>query len=133
MKSSREYLNLNAPQRAAVAYPVARWRRTRASNKTATVFRKPTFIPKFVIEKENPGVGKLSAKDHRECAQQSRSFLRGMGAEVQWVQSYVTGDKIYCVHVAPSRAPVREHASKGGFPANKISRVVTTMDPTTAE
>jgi hypothetical protein len=90
-------------------------------------------MPKFVIEREIPGAGNLSAQDLQAISQKSCSVLRGMGPEVQWVQSYVTGDKIYCVYVAPSEAAVREHASKGGFPANKISRVVTTIDPTTAE
>ncbi|HXM38982.1 MAG TPA: DUF4242 domain-containing protein [Gemmatimonadales bacterium] len=90
-------------------------------------------MPKFVIEREIPGAGKLSAKELQGISQKSCSVLREMGPEIQWVQSYVTGDKIYCVYVAPNEAAIRKHAQQGGFPANRISRVHTVIDPTTAE
>ena len=90
-------------------------------------------MPKFVIEREIPGAGKLSAKELQGISQKSCSVLREMGPQIQWVQSYVTGDKIYCVYVAPNEAAIREHAQQGGFPANRISRVHTVIDPTTAE
>ena len=90
-------------------------------------------MPKYVIERDIPGAGKLSAKELQGISQKSCGVLQGMGPQIQWVQSYVTDDKIYCVYVAPNEEAVREHARKGGFPANKISRVRTTIDPTTAE
>jgi len=90
-------------------------------------------MPKYVIERDIPGAGKLSAKELQGISQKSCGVLQGMGPQIQWVQSYVTDDKVYCVYVAPNEEAVREHARKGGFPANKISRVRTTIDPTTAE
>jgi hypothetical protein len=90
-------------------------------------------MPKYVIEREIPGVGALSAAELQAVSQKSCSVLRSMGPEVQWVQSYVTGDKIYCIYIAPDEAAVREHAARGGFPANRISAVVSVIDPTTAE
>jgi hypothetical protein len=90
-------------------------------------------MPKFVIERDLPGAGKLSPADLKGVAQKSCSVLRGMGPQIQWVHSYVTDDKIYCVYVAPDEAAVREHAKQGGFPANKVSQVRTTIDPVTAE
>ncbi|MFM7051345.1 MAG: DUF4242 domain-containing protein [Planctomycetota bacterium] len=90
-------------------------------------------MPKFVIEREIPGAGNLSAADLQAISQKSCGVLRGMGPQIQWLHSYVTGDKVYCVYLAPNEAAVREHASQGGFPANRISRVVTVIDPTTAE
>jgi hypothetical protein len=90
-------------------------------------------MPKFVIEREIPGAGKLSPKELQGISQKSCSVLKGMGPQIQWVQSYVTDDKIYCVYVAPDEDTVRKHAKEGGFPANKISRVHSTIDPTTAE
>ena len=90
-------------------------------------------MPKFVIEREIPGAGKLSSKELQGISQKSCSVLKGMGPQIQWVQSYVTDDKIYCVYVAPDEETVRKHAQQGGFPANKISRVHSTIDPTTAE
>jgi hypothetical protein len=89
-------------------------------------------MPKYVIEREIPGVGKLSAAELHGVAQKSCGVLAGMPA-VQWVESHVTGDKIYCVYIAPNEEAVREHARRGGFPANSVSRVVTTIDPTTAD
>ena len=90
-------------------------------------------MPKFVIERDLPGAGKLSPADLKGVAQKSCSVLRGMGPQIQWVHSYVTDDKIYCVYVAPDEAAVREHAKQGGFPANKVSQVRTVIDPVTAE
>lgn len=90
-------------------------------------------MPKFVIERDIPGAGKLSAQDMQAVSQRSCAVLREMGPQIQWVQSYVTDDKIYCVYVAPNEEAVREHARQGGFPANKVSRVRAMIDPTTAE
>ncbi|MES2119920.1 MAG: DUF4242 domain-containing protein [Pseudomonadota bacterium] len=90
-------------------------------------------MPQFVIEREMPGVGQLGPADLKGASQTSCSVLRDLGPEIQWVQSYVTDDKIYCVYRAPNEEMIREHATRGGFPANKISRVRTTIDPTTAE
>ena len=90
-------------------------------------------MPKFVIEREIPGVGKLSAADLQAISQKSCGVLQNMGPKIQWLHSYVTDDKIYCVYIAPDEATVREHATKGGFPANKVSRIATMIDPTTSE
>ena len=90
-------------------------------------------MPKFVIERDIAGAGKLPKQELQAISQKSCSVLQGMGPQIQWVQSYVTDDKIYCVYVAPDEAAVRAHAQKGGFPANKVSRVWTIIDPTTAE
>ena len=90
-------------------------------------------MPKFVIEREIPGAGKLSAADLQAISQKSCGVLQNMGPKIQWIQSYVTDDKIYCVYIAPDEATVREHAAKGGFPANRVSRIATMIDPTTSE
>ena len=90
-------------------------------------------MPKFVIERDMPAVGKLSASDLRSASQKSCGVLQRMGPQIQWVQSFVTDDKIYCVYVAPDEASVRTHAQQGGFPANSIARVRSVIDPTTAE
>lgn len=90
-------------------------------------------MPKYVIEREIPGAGKLSAADLKGIAQKSCSVLRDMGHSVQWVHSYVTGDKIYCVYNAPNEEAVRRHATQGGFPANRVSQVTSIIDPVTAE
>jgi hypothetical protein len=89
-------------------------------------------MPKYVIEREIPGAGKLSAEQLQAISQKSCGVLKGMPA-VQWLQSFVTDDKIYCVYIAPDEAAVREHATRGGFPANSVSRIRTMIDPTTAE
>jgi len=89
-------------------------------------------MPKYVIEREIPGAGDLSAQQLQAISQKSCSVLRGM-SEVQWLHSYVTGDKIYCVYIAPNEELVREHARQGGFPANRVSQVTAEIDPTTAE
>lgn len=90
-------------------------------------------MPKYVIERDIPGAGALSAEDLAGISQKSCSVLQEMGPLIQWVQSYVTDDKIYCIYIAPDEKAVREHAEKGGFPANSICAVSTVIDPTTAE
>ena len=90
-------------------------------------------MPKFIIERELPGAGNLSEAEMQGVSQKSCSVLHGMGPQIQWVQSFVTDDKIYCVYIAPNEEMVREHARQGGFPANKVSRVRSMIDPTTAE
>ncbi|WP_392887472.1 DUF4242 domain-containing protein [Pseudomonas migulae] len=89
-------------------------------------------MPKFVIEREIPGAGTLSERDLKAAAQKSCRTLRDL-PEVQWQQSYVTADKLYCVYLSPNEELIREHARQSGFPANSISRVTTIIDPTTAE
>jgi len=90
-------------------------------------------MPKFVIEREIVGAGKLSSGDLHAISQKSCSVLRAMGPSIQWVHSYVTDDKIYCVYVAPDEETVRRHAVQGGFPANSVARVRAVIDPVTAE
>jgi hypothetical protein len=90
-------------------------------------------MPKFVIERDIPGLGQLTPQELRAVSQKSCSVLKQLGPQVQWVHSYVTQDKMYCVYVAPDEESVRKHAQEGGFPANRISHVVTVIDPTTAE
>ena len=90
-------------------------------------------MPRFVIEREIPGAGKLSPQELQAIAQKSCSVLDQLGPKIQWVQSFVTGDKIYCVYVAPDEQLVREHARQGGFPANSVAEVTSIIDPTTAE
>ena len=90
-------------------------------------------MPKFVIERELAGAGKLPKEELRAISEKSCGVLQSMGPEIQWVQSYVTDDKIYCVYIAPDAETVRAHAQKGGFPANSVARVRSVIDPTTAE
>jgi hypothetical protein len=90
-------------------------------------------MPKFVIEREIPGASKLSAEQLQAISQKSCGVLRNLGPSIQWVHSYVTGDKIYCIYIAPNEDLVREHAELGGFPANRISQITTIIDPTTAD
>jgi hypothetical protein len=90
-------------------------------------------MPKFVIEREIPGAGKLSPEELHGISQKSCGVLKELGPQVQWLESYVTDDKVYCVYIAPDEAAVREHATRGGFPANRVSQVRTMIDPTTAE
>lgn len=90
-------------------------------------------MPKYVIEREIPGAGDLTPEQLRAISQKSCAVLSRMGPQIQWLHSYVTGDKIYCVYLAPDEGAIREHASRGGFPANRISQVRTVIDPTTAE
>ncbi|HAO31370.1 MAG TPA: DUF4242 domain-containing protein [Candidatus Competibacter sp.] len=90
-------------------------------------------MPKYLIERELPGAGKLSPADLKAVSQKSCSVLRNLGPQIQWVQSYVTDDKIYCVYIAPNAEMVKQHAEQGGFPANRISEIKVGIDPTTAE
>ena len=90
-------------------------------------------MPKFVIEREIPGLGKMSEAELRAVAKKSVGILKDMGPQIQWLQSFVTGDKLYCVYLAPDEAAVLEHARRGGFPANRVSAVKQMIDPTTAE
>ncbi len=90
-------------------------------------------MPKYLIEREIPGAGELSAQELQAISQTSCGVLSQMGPQIQWVQSYITDDKIYCVYIAPNEEMVREHARKGGFPANNVSEIKTVIDPTTAE
>ena len=90
-------------------------------------------MPKYVIERDIAGAGNLSPQELQGIAQKSCGVLRELGPEVQWVQSYVTDEKVYCVYVAPNEEAIRKHAEQGGFPANRISRIRTVIDPTTAD
>ena len=90
-------------------------------------------MPKYVIEREIPGAGKLTAQELQSISQTSCGVLRKLGPQIQWLHSYVTDDKIYCVYIAPSEEVIRQHAEQGGFPANRVSEVKSVIDPTTAE
>jgi len=90
-------------------------------------------MPKYVIEREIPGAGKLTAEQLKGISQTSCGVLSKMGSQIQWVHSYVTDDKIYCIYNAPNEEMVREHAAQGGFPVNSVSKVTSIIDPTTAE
>lgn len=90
-------------------------------------------MPKFLIEREIPGAGDLSADELQAISQKSCGVLKNMGPQIQWVESYVTDDKVYCVYIAPNAEMVQEHAQQGGFPANRISEIKSVIDPTTAE
>ncbi len=90
-------------------------------------------MPKFVIEREIPGAGSMSLDQLQAVSQKSCSVLRNLGPQIQWLQSFVTDNKIYCVYIAPNEEIVREHARQGGFPANSVARVRRVIDPTTAE
>jgi Protein of unknown function (DUF4242) len=90
-------------------------------------------MPKYVIEREIPGAGKLSAQELQAISQKSCDVLRELGPQIQWVHSYVTPDRIYCIYIAPDEETVREHARRGGFPANRISQVKSMIDPTSSE
>ncbi len=90
-------------------------------------------MPKYVIEREIPGAGNLSKEELKAVSQTSCNVLQNLGTQIQWVQSFVTDDKIYCVYIAPNENLIREHAQQGGFPANQISEVKSIIDPTTAE
>lgn len=90
-------------------------------------------MPKFLIEREIPGAGAMSAQQLQGVAEKSCSVLRDLGPKIQWLHSYVTENKIYCVYIAPDEEIIREHAKRGGFPANRISEIKSVIDPTTAE
>lgn len=89
-------------------------------------------MPKYLIEREIPGAGKLTAEELQGVSQKSCGVLNRLGPSIQWVQSYVTEDKVYCVYIAPNEEIIRQHAAEGGFPANRISEIKTVIDPTTA-
>jgi hypothetical protein len=97
------------------------------------LLKREAPLPKFVIEREIPGVGKLSDAEIQEVSRKSVSVLKEMGTEIQWLQSYVTGDKIYCVYLAPDEETIKEHAKRTGIPANRISAVRRLIDPTNGE
>lgn len=90
-------------------------------------------MPKYVIERDIPGAGQLTSAQLNAISQKSCSVLKGLGPQIQWVESYVTDDKVYCIYIAPNKAIIEEHARRGGFPANRITEVKATIDPTTAE
>ena len=90
-------------------------------------------MPKYLIERDIPGAGTLTAQELKTVSQKSCSVLIGLGPQIQWLQSYVTGDKLYCVYISPGEEMIREHAKQGGFPANRISEITTIIDPTTAD
>jgi len=90
-------------------------------------------MPKYIIEREIPGASALGAADLQRIATNSNAVLRTMGGDVQWVHSYVAGDRFYCIYIAPNEERVREHADRGGFPANRVTEIATQIDPTTAE
>lgn len=90
-------------------------------------------MPKYIIEREIPGAGSLSPEQLQAISQTSCGVLSEMGPSIQWIHSYVTDNKIYCIYLAPNEEAIREHASKGGFPANAISRIKTVIEPVTAE
>jgi len=90
-------------------------------------------MPKFIVERDIPGAGKLSSEELHAVSQKSCGVLRDMGPQIQWLESYVTADKLYCVYIAPDEQSVREHARIGGFPANAVNQVDTVIDPTTAD
>ena len=90
-------------------------------------------MPKYVIERELPGAGKLTSEQLKSISEKSCGVLKNMGPQIQWLESFVTDEKIHCVYIAPDEATVREHAKQGGFPANRVSQVRRMIDPTTAE
>jgi hypothetical protein len=97
-------------------------------------FRKGEYVvPKYLIEREIPGAGQLTADQLQGISQTSCGVLKNLGPQIQWLHSYVTDNKIYCVYIAPDEEMVREHAKQGGFPANSVSEIKTIIDPTTAE
>ena len=101
--------------------------------KEAIFSLSPKHMPKFVIERDIAGAGKLTPDQLQGISQKSCGVLKNLGPQIQWLESYVTDDKIYCVYIAPDEATVREHANQGGFPANRVSQVRRMIDPTTAE
>jgi hypothetical protein len=98
-----------------------------------SIQERRTTMPKYIIEREVPGAGKLSAEELKGMSQKSCGVLQEMGPQIQWQESYVTDDKVYCIYIAPNEEAVREHAQRGEFPVNSISEVKSVIDPTTAE
>jgi hypothetical protein len=97
------------------------------------IHERTEIMPKYLIEREIPGAGKLTPEQLQAISQKSCAVLTKLGPQVQWLESYVTDDKIYCVYIAPDEQAVREHAKQGGFPANRVSEIKSVIDPTTAE
>jgi hypothetical protein len=128
MTSARRTLVVCCLAVAALAVPQAA-----SAQLEALVSERSKPMAKYVIERDLPGAGKLSARELQAISQKSRSVLRDMGTRIQWVQSYVTDDKIYCVYIAEDEADIRKHAAAGGFPVNRVSRIQTMIDPTTAD
>ncbi len=108
------------------------WLVLAAANSIAQEAPKAPVMQRYLIEREVPGASKLTAEELRGGAAKSNAVLRELGPDIQWVQSYVAGDKVYCVYQAPNEALIREHAAKSGFPANRITPIATVIDPTTA-
>jgi hypothetical protein len=102
-------------------------------NSWTLLIEKEIPMPKYVIEREIPGAGNIPPADLQAISQKSCSVLQGLGPQIQWVESFVTDDKIYCIYIAPNKEMVLEHAKQGGFPANSVAEVKTMIDPTTAE
>lgn len=124
---------MHVPARQTAVFS-SHWARRRIHYRSLLDARKlTTAMPKYVIEREIPGAGELTTDQLQAISQKSCGVLRNLGPQIQWLHSYVTDDKIYCVYIAPDEAAVREHAQQGGFPANKISEVKSIIDPTTAE
>jgi hypothetical protein len=121
-----------APRRAADSYCISQ-RPPGIIFGCVFIFWEDDSLPKFVIEREIPAAGKLSPEQLKAISQKSCSVLRELGPQIQWVESFVTDDKLYCLYIAPDEATVRQHAERGGFPANRISQVRTVIDPTTSE
>ncbi|OQW75636.1 MAG: hypothetical protein BVN35_08285 [Proteobacteria bacterium ST_bin11] len=90
-------------------------------------------MPKYIIERDIPGAGQLTQAELQGISQKSCGVLRDMGSRIQWLQSYVTGDKVYCIYIADNEQAIREHAEQGGFPANRIEQITTIIDPTTGD
>ncbi|MEI8571175.1 DUF4242 domain-containing protein [Methylomonas sp. LW13] len=90
-------------------------------------------MPKYIIERDIPGAGQLTQAELQGISQKSCGVLREMGPRIQWLQSYVTGDKVYCIYIADNEQAIREHAEQGGFPANRIEQITTIIDPTTSD
>ncbi len=97
------------------------------------MLEEDSIMPKYIIEREIPGAGNLTAEELQGISQKSCSVLKSMGPQIQWVQSFVTDDKVYCTYIAPNEGEIRKHAEEGGFPANKISEIKGVIDPTTSE
>jgi hypothetical protein len=97
------------------------------------LFNEKIIMPKYIIERDIPNAGALSTQDLQGISQKSCEILNEMGTKIQWLESYVTDDKVYCVYIAPDAETIKEHAEKGGFPANRISQIKTMISPTTAE
>ena len=120
-------------QSRAYLLNLASWLAITIENRTRYLLLNPTLVPKYIIEREIPGAGKLTADQLKNISQTSCGVLSNMGPQIQWVESYVTEDKIYCIYNAPNKEMIVEHAKQGGFPANAVNEVTAIIDPVTAE